>query len=163
MPRNRRTDIEFEVFTEVLPNRVVSIVLSLMNNSPNDYYISETVLLLGEYASHVPAFTILGPSKIICSHMLMSTSHENFATQLIFLPKEEKISHTMLISDFCSFKHCASGVYTIRFNGYSDLFQSSNISEISGEYTWLIGNSSFIIGETRDTTVSESVSHDGSL
>jgi hypothetical protein len=171
MTKYRRTDINFIAATSVTQYRVVDMTLSLTNNSPNDYWTAETAVLRSRDISSIPAFSISGPSEVMCSYMLRATTHKKYDIQLLNIPQGETISHSLRLSDLCYFEHALPGIYTVRFSGSFYLYNNSNkeshftekLGGNSEEYYWRIGNSSFLIGETRDTTVSESLSHADSL
>ncbi len=152
--RNRRSDISFEVQTIAKPDRVVTMTVSLTNNSPNDYWISETLMLLGP----TPVIlVVVGPSQIHC-YDLGYSNHAKSELVLLSFSHGEKLSSTVILSELCGFKYAIPGVYTVKFNSYFDLYNESGVNN-NDEYSWLIGNSSFVIGETKDVTVVESLGH----
>jgi hypothetical protein len=163
--RIRRIDIDFQIKVEATVERVVTMTLSLSNKSPNSYYINNNALLLNGFKGQT--FHIAGPSKILCS--FHSGKYEGDG--MFLLSNRSDASNTVIISDPCQFQSAIPGVYTVSIRDHTYLYTESNMDSYSNgrlggnseEYIWLIGNSSFLIGETKDATISSSLSGTDSL
>lgn len=139
----RRTDIIFELSTQVIQERQVYMNMKLTNNSPNDYMLRSNVLLFNGLSSQF--FSINGPSKIRCN--ITPDAHKYF----IEFNTHSSISNQILLSEKCHFANAAAGIYTVRFNTVYHLYtknsdQANNSSVIkTDEYSWLVGESNFAL------------------
>ena len=151
----RREDIFFGVNITSNTSRYINMTLSLTNGSPNDYYISSAVLLSDGLTNGAP-FEISGPSIIECLPFFKYTK-----PNLFLLKTGVEVVNSIVLSDFCNFFGASSGMYNLSFYTYFDLYNSSNYQLYqnntgSDEYSYLIGESSFVLyDETESITMSQ--------